>query len=199
MATLRFLTKGKANPTTIYLRFLNGRKFDFHKSTSLLIDPKDWNNSKGCVKNNKNLHLQNTLNLLKTHILGDYNNSYTNGVRIDSAWLTESLGNFLKSNERIIEKVVEIQKSTTELTTKFNYDLQTYKPFKPAVYFLMSADEIVYIGKTTSLPNRISAHLTESVKCFDEILYIDLLESQLDEVEQKLIKYYKPKYNIQYL
>jgi integrase len=102
MATLKYFTKGNSNPTTIYLRFLRGRQFDLQKTTSLLIDPKYWNNSKGVVRqiseNTKKLNLQNDLNALKSTVLNTFNTDYANGVIIDSNWLNNVINSFFEQD-----------------------------------------------------------------------------------------------------
>lgn len=104
MATLKYFIKGTQNPTTIYLRFVHGREFDFKRSTSLLINPKFWNAKKGEVKQLAEFigkkNVQNDLNILSTHILNSFNNSYANGEIINSDWLNSAIRNcFNQSDE----------------------------------------------------------------------------------------------------
>jgi hypothetical protein len=39
MPTVKFILKGKKNPSSIYLRFRHGRDYDITKTTSSLIIP----------------------------------------------------------------------------------------------------------------------------------------------------------------
>ncbi|GAA4940535.1 phage integrase SAM-like domain-containing protein [Algibacter agarivorans] len=102
MASLKYFTKGNQNPTTVYLRFTQGRKIDLKRSTSLLINPKYWNNQKGTVKqiseyaDKKNL--QNDLNGLKTTILNSFNDHYSNGGIINSEWLNKTIKEYFQQD-----------------------------------------------------------------------------------------------------
>jgi ABC-type antimicrobial peptide transport system ATPase subunit len=73
MASFKFFIKSENNPSVIYARFYHGRKIDFTKSTSLLINPKFWNNTKGVVKQitefEDKLNFQTKLNDLKNDII----------------------------------------------------------------------------------------------------------------------------------
>ncbi len=105
MATVKFFLKGSNNPSTIYVRFRHGRKFDFTKSTSLLINPKYWNNAKGSVKQvsafQDKLNLQTDLNKLNNHLLNSFNLAYTDGVVISSDWLSNTINNHFNQSEGI--------------------------------------------------------------------------------------------------
>ena len=67
--------------------------------------------------------------------------------------------------------------------------------FKYVVYALWNNDEIVYIGKTTQLGQRISAHARtkefthySTYECEDEL--------QMEILEDEMILEYQPKYNL---
>jgi hypothetical protein len=198
MASVKFFIKGNKNPSTVFVRFLNGRKTDYTKSTSLLVNPGEWNKAKGIVRNNKNLALNNLLNTLRLHIVNDFNECYFNGLQIGKTWLSESLDNFKKSNKRIITVLNIDAKSIDEVSSEFDFTLNKFNAFKPSIYFLLNKGEVVYVGKTINVGNRIASHLSEGSKLFEDIYFIDVLEKQLDELEQQFIGFYKPKYNIQF-
>ncbi len=105
MATIKYFTKGVGNPSTIHLRLVHGRKFDFTKSTQLLIDPKNWNNKKGLVKQIADfpdkVNVQNDLNDLRSQILNAFNDSYTSGQLINSDWLKSAIDSFFNQNENV--------------------------------------------------------------------------------------------------
>ena len=90
MGSVKYLIKGRENPSSIYVRFYHGREIDFIKSTTLLIDPKFWNNKKGEVRQiaefSDKKNLQNKLNELKTSLLNSFNEAYSQGEIINSAW-----------------------------------------------------------------------------------------------------------------
>ncbi|MBP2283863.1 integrase [Flavobacterium sp. CG_23.5] len=103
MATFKYFTKGDNNPTTIYLRFTQGRKFDLKKTTSLLINPKYWNNKKGEVKQveefSDKTNFQNRLNELETIIVNGFNTDYSNGIIINSNWIDDKIKSFLNQSK----------------------------------------------------------------------------------------------------
>ena len=105
MPTARFLIKGNKNPSSIYIRFRHGKQFDFTKSTSLLIDPSYWSSSKGDVKqiakNSEKLNLQKKLNDLKSCVLNEFNDVYSDGGIINTDWLNNSIRTFLNQNTNV--------------------------------------------------------------------------------------------------
>lgn len=103
MATVNFFTKGKNNPTTIYVRFVSGRKTDLKQSTSLNIDPKYWNKNKGSVRPIAEFKgkqdLEKALYDLNGEILHQYRKDYANGVIINSEWLNRVILNFFDQDK----------------------------------------------------------------------------------------------------
>lgn len=91
MATVRFFTKSKSKPAVINVRFKRGAKFDISRTTSLSIDPKYWNNTKGTVRPSAEfkgkLKLVKKLHGLQGEISERYNEDFPNGVLINSEWL----------------------------------------------------------------------------------------------------------------
>jgi hypothetical protein len=71
----------------------------------------------------------------------------------------------------------------------------------PGVYFLCLGDEVVYVGQSINVPDRVMSHLRESRrpagKTFDplRIFYLPVPESELLRVESELIGRLRPKYN----
>ena len=105
MPTIKFLIKGTSNPSSIYLRFRHGKQYDFTKTTSLLINPNYWSKTKGNLKqisqNKEKKNLQNNLNELRTYILNDFNEVYSNGGVINSDWLQTSIKTCLNQNSNV--------------------------------------------------------------------------------------------------
>lgn len=98
MATIKLITKGVKNPSTLYIRFVNGRKTDIITSTSLQVNPAHWDNKKSNYKNvsviNNLVKKQAGVDKLKAFILEAYNDSYIAGDVIDREWLKQSLSAF---------------------------------------------------------------------------------------------------------
>lgn len=124
MATVKFLLKGDNVPSTIYIRFRHGRKYDFIKSTSLLVNPQYWNTSKGTVKQIASFadkkNLQNELNGLQAVILNSFNDNYANGGIIDTNWLDQTIKQYFKQDSKDdLNYILDYSKYYKEnLTTK---------------------------------------------------------------------------------
>ena len=100
MPSIKYFIKRNSKTSSTYLRFVHGRKIDFKKTTKLIIDPRYWNNNKGQVRNisdfpNK-LNVQNALDRLRSSILGRFNADYSEGVNINSPWLTNVIDSFFE-------------------------------------------------------------------------------------------------------
>jgi hypothetical protein len=67
----------------------------------------------------------------------------------------------------------------------------------PGVYFLCQKGEIVYIGQSLNVAQRIITHRKEGFKEFDSAFYIQCHISHLDHFEMALIRYFRPKFNAQ--
>ena len=91
MATIKFLTKGKRTPSTIFVRLRDGRNIDFTLSTSKTIDPKYWgaNVIKQKAEFHDKLNLENDLNDLRSLILRKRNEAITDHVSINKEWLND--------------------------------------------------------------------------------------------------------------
>jgi hypothetical protein len=61
------------------------------------------------------------------------------------------------------------------------------------VYFLTLTGEIVYVGQTLDLIQRLAVHRTD--KEFDNMFYIPVKKDIARTVEQILIKIFRPKFN----
>ncbi len=113
MASFKFFIKSENNPSVIYARFYHGRKIDFTKSTSLLINPKFWNNTKGIVKQitefEDKINFQKKLNDLKNDIITDFNTDFANGIVINAEWLETQINKKLN------------RKTETDLNYFINY------------------------------------------------------------------------------
>lgn len=66
---------------------------------------------------------------------------------------------------------------------------------KTGIYFLLKGKKLVYIGETMDFPNRVSQHKD---KVFDNVRFIECESPASYFYEQRLIKYFKPKYNKTY-
>ena len=98
MASVKIIVKGKKNPSTLYVRFINGRNIDLCCSVNLFVNPGHWNNGKSNYRNVssiKNLSKkQAEIEKLKSFILEAYSDSFTSGDIIDRGWLNSSVSAF---------------------------------------------------------------------------------------------------------
>lgn len=65
----------------------------------------------------------------------------------------------------------------------------------PAVYFLFSRGDVVYVGQSRTLRQRIEQHLSDRTKEFDSVAYLRCHWNQLSEIENHYIRELSPKYN----
>ena len=90
----------------------------------------------------------------------------------------------------------EMQNLPSELKIEFD-DLPQYDvaAFDIGIYFLLDRFEIVYIGKSINLIQRVGSHIRENVKKFDSYKIIKCDAEFLDVFEGILIILIRPKYN----
>lgn len=99
MATIKFLLISNQNPSYIYLRFIDGRNFDFKVKTNFIINPEDWSQLKQKPKNLKNVDFKNLdteLQNLKTNLLQNFN---TTTETINLNWLKNFINPRNKNDE----------------------------------------------------------------------------------------------------
>ena len=66
--------------------------------------------------------------------------------------------------------------------------------FHSGVYFLCLEGEVVYVGQSINVANRLSEHLR--TKIFDRVFILPIIKYNLDIVETAFILLLKPRYNI---
>ncbi len=110
MATVNFLIKTKKDPSTIYVRFRGGRKFDITTSLPYQISPKNWNSSKQIVRNTINAHDKDEINKklaqIKVNIIDKYNRLNGSLHLIDKNWLTNIVNKTI--NKSIIQNQITL-------------------------------------------------------------------------------------------
>ncbi len=70
------------------------------------------------------------------------------------------------------------------------------KIVKNIIYFLISGDNIVYIGKSKNGINRIKKHIQQKVKIFDSYWFFEINKGEMDKIEKFYIKKFMPVYNV---
>lgn len=142
MATLKYFIQTAKNPAKIYIRLRDGRKIDAKAKTNFVINPSDWNDSKGQPKNLKDASfkkLNEDLIRLSADLLSHYNQS--NGTQeINSEWLRDFINP--KSIDTIPTNLVDYfdyyamhKKSTLENSTftKLNVNKHLLQRFQREV------------------------------------------------------------------
>lgn len=78
-----------------------------------------------------------------------------------------------------------------------DYILANASKFKKvsAVYFLTSVDEIVYVGQASDVYARVSQHIYEGTKRFSHVFMLRCDRADLDDLERRYIKKFRPMYN----
>jgi len=93
MATVRYLTKGKNDPQTIYLRLRDGRETDITVSTGITISPTHWSKTKNWIVARADFHnklkIEKQLRNLESLVQNERNDRVGNGLPISKEWLTD--------------------------------------------------------------------------------------------------------------
>jgi len=80
------------------------------------------------------------------------------------------------------------------LSKKFDFT-EIEKYFVSCIYFLKFEGVTVYVGMTRNLVKRITSHLLDRQKVFDEVEFIETEQDNLSESEKYYIETLTPKYN----
>lgn len=124
-------------------------------------------------------------------------------------WLNNTRGytniQFLRKHTETLE-AVDVKKKISLKNKREDlkhYLLNNKKPiaFNKFVYCLIHNSDIVYVGKSNNVQERILLHHKEGVKEFNSFAIIAKLSSETTDaevlkIEENHIKLFKPKYNI---
>lgn len=80
-------------------------------------------------------------------------------------------------------------------------DLRACRTKSGAIYCLVDGNEIVYVGQTTNVEQRIALHINENLKRsvpkkFDRAFWFGVSLDDLDTYEHALIRALSPRYNL---
>ncbi|WP_372794538.1 tyrosine-type recombinase/integrase, partial [Lutibacter sp.] len=107
MATVNFRLHGKNNPTSIYLRFKHGSKFEFEMPIDLYIERSHWSKTKQRVKNlavaDYRTKVNSHLNNLQPYIMERYTVENSIGIPITKKWLKTAIGNYFNRSVSTID------------------------------------------------------------------------------------------------
>lgn len=105
MANIKLSCIKKTNPSTLNIRFYHGRNIDCNAKSHILINPNDWSEKTQRFKPNTDINIKNEFNPLieglKNEILRRFTIDFSNGVTINSRWLTRVVEELYKRPEGI--------------------------------------------------------------------------------------------------
>lgn len=108
MASTTLTIKGSKIPSTIYVRFTEGKAMDFMVRTGLSINPKYWDKKARKIRNVVDVPNRDELNSklakLQIALIDQYNLDYSNGVEITKQWLEEAVKTFFGRPVQEIKK-----------------------------------------------------------------------------------------------
>jgi integrase len=99
MASLKYIIKGKKNPSHLYIRFYHSKDFDLTVKTGILINSNHWSNKQQrfrtiADKIPDQAQIVSFIERLRASIISEYNKSYTNGEFITPRWLSYNVDRF---------------------------------------------------------------------------------------------------------
>jgi len=110
MATVNFLIKSKNDPSTIFVRFRGGRKFDITTSTPFQISPKNWNPAKQIIRNTVDIPEKDDINQklgqIKVNIISNFNRLNGSIHLVDKSWLTNLVNSTI--NKTVLQNKVTL-------------------------------------------------------------------------------------------
>ena len=66
---------------------------------------------------------------------------------------------------------------------------------KICIYFLIDKCEVVYVGQSVNIYQRLNSHRNDVKKDYDEVKLIEYRKEELNNAEDKIISLFEPKYN----
>jgi integrase len=104
MASIKYLVRGKRNPSKITVRLKIDKNNDFRKAIPVYINPVYFNNKSGKVRNLAEFadkqNIQTTLDEFQHYLLKRFNKAREIGEFINSDWLQECLDNYFNPVEK---------------------------------------------------------------------------------------------------
>ncbi|WP_298895739.1 phage integrase SAM-like domain-containing protein [uncultured Psychroserpens sp.] len=99
MASIKYLVKGKKNPSHLYIRFYHSKDFDLTVKTGILINPSHWNNKLQRFKTIAGEIPDQAKTIkyteeLRAFIVSEYNKSYSSGEIMATQWLSNTVDRF---------------------------------------------------------------------------------------------------------
>ena len=107
---------------------------------------------------------------------------------ISDAELASLIEHEVRKVMRFGQRVVEVATPITTLST-------TYFDGPCGIYFLVSGDEIAYVGQSKYIKSRVSTHAIEKAGKFDRVAFIEVDCALLDSVESRFIQIFNPRLN----
>ena len=100
---------------------------------------------------------------------------------------------FDKFKKRLADKT-NLPEQLSKIKKIYKLNLTHYNA-PSAVYFLCDDNKINYIGQTRNIAERITQHIKDNTKCFNDVYFIEVDESNLANTENAFIHYFRPEKN----
>lgn len=125
MATVKFSIQSNKRESQIYCRFSAGRGIYLKKRTGFTVNPEQWDQKLGQAKGRdaKVKALNTNLTRLDERIFTQFNKDISNGIEIDSKWLSYVIDDEFKRRTEQEEKEVKPIDGLVEYCSKFLADL----------------------------------------------------------------------------
>lgn len=93
-------------------------------------------------------------------------------------------------------KLSWLLENKTRYTPEMLFDIKEITGVTSGIYFLFDKNELVYIGKSGNVPNRLKKHYKENTKKFDSFFWAYSSSNfEITKCEEEHIFRYYPKYN----
>ncbi len=118
------------------------------------------------------------------------------GLRL---WLRKADIPFSENGQGAPQVLAQLSRMVPQARDPIDAMLSEAQSFKRAVcgvYLLKAAGNVLYVGLTTSLFNRMGKHLSGPID-FDELVFVPALKKDVRDLETELIARYNPPFNVQ--
>jgi len=98
--------------------------------------------------------------------------------------------------KKIIAELIKYKQVIIEnIESNKKIDIDFFENGFSGVYILYQDEEVVYVGQSRFIFNRIQTHILDRDKKFNYVEFMFFPKDRLDDLEMFLIKKHKPKYN----
>lgn len=110
--------------------------------------------------------------------------------------LGETLEEAKQTFELMLAKSKEVATVDPDLLDTTSIVGSSFFLHREGVYFLIDGGEIVYVGRSDNIADRIGAHVAAKRMVFDRVLTVPANGLDQERLEQRYIAAFTPKYNV---